>query len=63
MTFKEYKVSTKTNWIGSQTFEVHELEYEVGKPPKLINDVKLFSGSITECESFLNLLKQDDISR
>ena len=63
MTFKDYKIKDKKGLLGGHNFEVHEVEYLSGKPVKELNSIKLFGGSITECESYLNLLKKDDISR
>ena len=61
MIYKEYKIVEKNNFIGGHTFSVHELEFESGKPPRLINDIKIFGGSILECEAYLRLKKTKEL--
>lgn len=63
MIFKDYKIKEKKGLLGGHSFEVHEIEYRSGKPIKELNSIKLFNGSILECEAYLNLLKKDDITR
>lgn len=63
MKFKDYKIKDKKGLLGGHSFEVHEVEYENGKPIKELGSTKLFSGTILECESYLNLIRKNDITR
>ena len=61
MIYTEYRIKEKNNFIGGHTFTVHELEFETGKPPILISDIKIFGGTILECEAYLRLKKTKEL--
>ena len=56
MTHKDYKIKAKTSWIGTQSFQVVEIEFESFKPFKIVNEDILFTGDILQCEAYLRLL-------
>ena len=59
--FIEYKIRAKTTWTGGQSFKVVKRICRAVKPVELVNEEVKFTGSITECESYLKLMDSDNI--
>lgn len=56
-TYKRHIVKKHTSLLNKKnTFSVLEQTIEVGKGGKVIDTKSIFDGTITECESYLNLL-------
>lgn len=57
-TYREYKIKllSGSTWISSETYQIVERVCEAKKGGGIISEVKIFSGSILDCESYLRLL-------
>ena len=59
-TVKDKKVKEIVGVFGSHKFKVVEVEYQIKKPNKVVNEETLFKGSILECEVYLRLLNNNN---